>query len=114
MAGLVPAIHGLAAVRRACADNRVPADFVGGVPRPAHYGTERFECNGKMHQWIGLKRTYGISRNRYEDTRAKLKVDGGRLRSLVNGKSYGIGELELVSLQALRERVKSGGHARTT
>lgn len=30
------------------------------------------------------------------------------MRSLVNGKSYGIGELELVSLQTLRERAKSG------
>ena len=37
-------------------------------------------------------------------------MDGGRLRSLVNGASYGIGELELVSLQALRERVKSAGN----
>jgi hypothetical protein len=38
---------------------------------------------------------------------AKLKVEGRQLQSLINGKSYGIGELELVSLQALRERVKS-------
>jgi hypothetical protein len=45
----------------------------------------------------------------YDDTRAKLKVEGSRLQSLVNGKSYGIGELELVPLQALRERVKSAG-----
>jgi hypothetical protein len=43
----------------------------------------------------------------YDDTRGKLKVEGGQLRSLVNGKSYRIGELELVSLQALRERVAS-------
>lgn len=28
------------------------------------------------------------------------------MRSRVNGKSYSIGELELVSLQALRERLK--------
>src|ERR1700726_391952 len=43
----------------------------------------------------------------YAETRAKLKVEGRQLQSLVNGKSYGIGELELVSLQALRERVQS-------
>ena len=36
-------------------------------------------------------------------------MDGGRLRSRVNGKSYAIGELELVSLQTLRERVRAGG-----
>ena len=45
----------------------------------------------------------------YEETRVKLKVEGGQLKSLVNGKSYRIGELELVSLQALRERVASAG-----
>ena len=44
-----------------------------------------------------------------ETPRAKLKVDGSRLQSLINGKDYGIGELELVSLQALRERMKSAG-----
>ena len=31
------------------------------------------------------------------------------MRSLTNGKRYGVGELELVPLQTLRERVKSGG-----
>src|SRR5258705_13913507 len=49
----------------------------------------------------------GFRETDYYDTRAKLKVEGRQLQSLINGKSYGIGELELVSLQALRERVKS-------
>jgi hypothetical protein len=49
----------------------------------------------------------GFCETNYEDTRAKLKIEGNRLRSLVNGKSYGIGELELVPLQTLRERAKS-------
>jgi hypothetical protein len=51
----------------------------------------------------------GFRETTYDDTRAQLKVDGRQLQSLVNGKSYGIGELELVSLQTLRERVKSVG-----
>jgi hypothetical protein len=51
----------------------------------------------------------GFRETDYDDTRAKLKVEGTRLRSLVNGKDYGIGDLELVSLQSLRERVKSAG-----
>jgi hypothetical protein len=50
----------------------------------------------------------GFHETAYEDTRAKLEVEGDRLHSLVNGKSYGIGALELVSLQTLREWVKSG------
>jgi len=49
----------------------------------------------------------GFRETGYNETRAKLKVDGRQLRSLVNGECYGIGELELVSLQALRERVGS-------
>jgi hypothetical protein len=45
----------------------------------------------------------------YEETRARLEVEDARLRSRINGASYGIGELELVSLQALREQAKSAG-----
>jgi hypothetical protein len=51
----------------------------------------------------------GFRETDYDDTRAKLKVEGTRLRSLVNDKDYAIGELELVPLQSLRERVKSAG-----
>lgn len=40
----------------------------------------------------------GFSEAGYDDTRAKFSVEGSQLRSLVNGKSYGIGELELASL----------------
>ena|SRR5450759_772187 len=56
-----------------------------------------------------FERLTGFRETDYEDTRTKLKVEGNRLRSLINGKSYGIGELELVSLKALRERGKSAG-----
>jgi hypothetical protein len=51
----------------------------------------------------------GFRETNYDDTRAKLKVEGKQLRSLVNDKDYGIGELELVSLETLRERVKTAG-----
>ena len=51
----------------------------------------------------------GFRETSYDDTRAKLKVDGSRLKSRINRKSYGIGELELVPLQSLRERMKSAG-----
>ena len=54
-----------------------------------------------------FERLTGFRETSYDDTRAKLKVDGGRLQSLINGKSYGIGELELVPLRTLRERVDS-------
>jgi hypothetical protein len=51
----------------------------------------------------------GFCETGYDDTRAKLKVDGRQLQSLVNEKVYGIGALELVPLQTLRARVKSAG-----
>jgi hypothetical protein len=38
----------------------------------------------------------------------RYPVEGGRLRSLVSGESYGIGELELVPLHVLRERARPG------
>lgn len=42
----------------------------------------------------------------YETTRRGLEVDGRLLRSRVNGRSYGIGKLELVSLETLRQRAR--------
>ena len=56
----------------------------------------------------------GFRETDYDDTRAKLKVEGTRLRSLVNGKDYGIGDLELVSLQYLRERGEIRGRTDRT
>ncbi len=56
-----------------------------------------------------FERLTGFRENGYADTRRRLDVIGQRLLSAVNGKSYGIGELELASLQSLRERAQSGG-----
>jgi hypothetical protein len=47
----------------------------------------------------------------YERTRAMLEVEGKQLRSLVNGKSWAIGELELVSLNALGERTRTASRS---
>jgi hypothetical protein len=56
-----------------------------------------------------FERLTGFREGTYKETRAKLRVDGRRIRSLVNGKSYGIGEFELAPLQTLRERAQSAG-----
>jgi hypothetical protein len=53
----------------------------------------------------------GFPETDYESTRAKLVVEGRRLRSFVNGVTYSIGELEVVSLQALRDRTESVGRS---
>lgn len=52
-----------------------------------------------------FERLTGFPETSYEDTRSKLAVEGSQLRSIVNGQSYGIGELTLPSLQSLRDRV---------
>ncbi|MDB4972714.1 MAG: hypothetical protein JWN48_1055 [Myxococcaceae bacterium] len=52
-----------------------------------------------------FERLTGFREQSYDDTRARLRLEGQQLRSLKNGHSYGIGELELVSLQSLRDRV---------
>lgn len=57
-----------------------------------------------------FERLTGFRETDYEETRARLEVEGESLRSRVNGACYGIGELELVSLRALRERAKSSGN----
>ena len=44
----------------------------------------------------------------YEETRQRLQVTGDRLESRVNGRSFRIGTLELVSLHSLRDSALSG------
>lgn len=49
----------------------------------------------------------GFHEGTYKETRSKLKVQNGRLTSLVNGRSFHTGKLELIALSELRKRVKS-------
>jgi hypothetical protein len=65
------------------------------------------DSKSRQRKMDWFEKLTGFRETNYEDTRAKIKVEVSRLRSLANGKSYGIGELELVPLQTLRERAKS-------
>jgi len=56
-----------------------------------------------------FEKLFGFREGEYELIQQRLEVVGSTLRSRVNARDFGIGELELVSLQALRERVKSAG-----
>ena len=80
------AIASVRAVRPGAIENSDQEDFT-------RRGNDR---QGRSMDWF--ERLTGFRETDYDDTRAKLRVDGSRLRSLVNGKSYGIGKLELVSL----------------
>ncbi len=51
-----------------------------------------------------FERLTGFQEVGYDDTRERLEVLDGRLRSRVNGRAYGVGQLELASLGELRER----------
>jgi hypothetical protein len=53
-----------------------------------------------------FQRLTGFREAGYADTQRQLVVEGDRLRSLVNGKTYGIGRFEQPSLGELRARVK--------
>jgi protein-tyrosine phosphatase len=96
-----PAIDSVRTVRPGAIQTRGQEKFVLGVGAVGGDRTER------PMDWF--EQLTGFRERGYEDTRARLKVEGRRLRSKVNGKSYRVGELELVSLQVLRERVKSAG-----
>jgi len=51
-----------------------------------------------------FERLTGFRETDYQETCGNLEVSGNQLRSHLNGHSYGIGALELVSLQSLRVR----------
>lgn len=55
-----------------------------------------------------FKRIAGFDESTYAATRAQLELDGSTLRSAANGRSYGIGEFEMASLDDLRARVAGG------
>ena len=56
-----------------------------------------------------FERLTGFQEEGYERTRKQLQHDGSRLRSLKTGQSYVIGQLDLVSLQSLRDKAMSVG-----
>ena len=56
-----------------------------------------------------FERLTGFPEPSYSETRRHIEIQGSRLRSRINGKTYGIGELELVCLQAVRQRVHAAG-----
>jgi protein-tyrosine phosphatase len=72
---------------------------------------ENAEAIAERDNMDWFERLTGFREASYKETRAKLEVNGQQLRSRVNGKSYGIGKLELVPLEALRERVQAGPRA---
>lgn len=59
-----------------------------------------------------FERLTGFREEDHASTQRRLQLDGTRLRSTVNGRSWSIGTLELVSLQILRERARSHAEPR--
>jgi hypothetical protein len=53
-------------------------------------------------------RLTGFREHTYNKTRALLEVNGRKVHSKANGKSYGIGEFDFVALETLRARVTAG------
>jgi protein-tyrosine phosphatase len=61
-----------------------------------------------MHGTDWFQRLTGFAEGRHGQTQVRLKVEGGRL-VCPNGRSYGTGRFEQLSLAQLRERVAAGG-----
>lgn len=63
---------------------------------------------GRLESFVDwFKELMGFREEEYERTRERLRHEGPRLRSLTTGQSYAIGQLDLVSLQYLREKARS-------
>lgn len=55
-----------------------------------------------------FSRLTGFKEDTYAASRERLQVNGSMLHSKVNGRSYGIGQFEMVSLAELRDLVHQG------
>lgn len=53
-----------------------------------------------------FERLVGFKENASDDVRSKLEIDGNFLKSKVNGQKFILGELEVISLENLRNRTK--------
>ena len=53
----------------------------------------------------------GVRERDWAKSRAGLNVEGDQLRSTFNGRSFGVGSLQLPSLNGLREEAANGSHA---
>jgi hypothetical protein len=58
-----------------------------------------------------FERLTGFVETDYASTPARLEVTGGELVSLVHGKSYGTGHLELVSLSKFRKQSRASARS---
>jgi hypothetical protein len=76
-------------------DHGIP--FADAVSKPRRFW-------GCIHTMDWFERLTGFRELSYEETGAKLRVDGKRLHSLANRKSWAVEELEIVTLRTLRER----------
>lgn len=56
-----------------------------------------------------FERLTGFAESDYQTTRSQLRVEGQYLRSLANGRTFGIGELTTPSLAELRAQVRASG-----
>jgi hypothetical protein len=65
-----------------------------------------------------FERLTGFAERDYADTHSKLAVEGDRLCSLVNGRSFGVGQFSTPSLHELRAATqatpKRPGHLRAS
>jgi len=55
-----------------------------------------------------FERLTGFAETTWTETQSRLEIQGKRLRSKVNGRTYAIGELRLTSLGELRQQVAAG------
>lgn len=63
--------------------------------------------SGGMMDWFA--NLTGFSETDYRSSQSKLAVKGDRLQSVINGASYAIGDLQIVSLESLRQAASAGG-----
>jgi len=59
-----------------------------------------------------FERLTGFREADYHSTRQRLAVDGDRLRSLANGRSWGVGDFRLASLRELRDAAEPSPRGR--
>ena len=111
------AIRAVRAARKGAIETSAQAAYVA-APRAAWREPELGEASSQAaaeavpvnsrkltHAADWFFRLTGFQEGGWQETRAQLEVHGATLRSKVNGTSYAIGELELVSLADLRERL---------
>jgi protein-tyrosine phosphatase len=106
------AMEKVRAAREGAIETKEQENWIARGWTPNH-GAAPVRRRGQNQSLDWFEKLTGFKEGSYHETQKKFEVSDGEIRSLVNGRAYRAGTLELISLRTLRDRAAAAaGHGR--